>query len=69
MSSGLDCVAGRLDNLQAYDHPETGAEARKTMGFSPGPGGPESPGGTPFIIDLSLVGKKLGHQRHQRQRR
>jgi len=48
---------GRLDNLQAYDHPETGAEARKWMGFSPGPGGPESPGGTPFLIDLSLIGK------------
>jgi len=48
---------GRLDNLQAYDHPETGAEARKWMGFAPGSGGPESPGGTPYIIDLSLIGK------------
>jgi hypothetical protein len=48
---------GRLDNLQAYDHPETGAEARKWMGFSPGAGGPESPGGTPFLIDMSLTGK------------
>jgi hypothetical protein len=48
---------GRLDNLQAYDHPETGAEARKWMGFAPGAGGPESPGGTPYLIDLSLIGK------------
>jgi hypothetical protein len=48
---------GRLDTLQAFDHPETGAEARQFLGFSPGPGGPESPGGTPFLIDLTLIGK------------
>jgi hypothetical protein len=48
---------GRLDNLQAYEHPDTGEEARQWMGFSPGPGGPESPAGTPFLIDLTLIGK------------
>jgi hypothetical protein len=45
---------GRLDNLQAYDNPETGAEARKWLGFAPGPGGPVSPGGTPFIVEGTL---------------
>ncbi len=46
---------GRLDNLQAWDHPETGAEARKYMGFAPGPGGPISPGGTPYRINPVLL--------------
>jgi hypothetical protein len=46
---------GRLENLQAYDHPETGAEARKWL-FT-GAGGPVSPGGTPFLIDMTLIGK------------
>jgi hypothetical protein len=52
---------GRADNLQAYDHPETGAAARKFMGFSPGPGGPESPGGTPFLLDTTLFGATPGN--------
>jgi hypothetical protein len=47
---------GRLDNLQAYDNPNTGAEARKWLGFAPGPGGPVSAGGTPFMIDTVLFG-------------
>lgn len=52
---------GRLDNLQAYDHPDTGAEARKWLGFSPGPGGPVSAGGTPFILDTVLFGATQGN--------
>jgi hypothetical protein len=45
---------GRLDNLQAWDNPDTGAEARKYMGFAPGPGGPISPGGTLFRINTVM---------------
>ncbi|PYS42262.1 MAG: hypothetical protein DMG14_04490 [Acidobacteria bacterium] len=45
---------GRLDNLQAWDHPQTGADARNYMGFVAGPGGPESLGGTPFRINTVL---------------
>ena len=44
----------RLDTLQAYDNPVTGAEARKWLGFAPGPGGPLSAGGTPFIVEGTL---------------